>query len=151
MIRLKRVTYAGEKLSPIDEATNDSISVSNPSSTTAGTPQFYRQWGTTLSLHPIPASSSDEIKLWYYGLPDVTTATSTLDTPAEYHIHIANYGVPMLMATKEIGDTRSNKLADMWEQKVVEIIGQEKKRRRGDRLSRVKREEDLEVTNLGPV
>jgi len=150
IIRLKRVTYDSEKLKPIDEATNDSISINNPSSSVTGKPQFYRQWGTTISLEPIP-SEAKTLKLWYYGLPDVTTSTSTLDTPAEYHIHIANYGVPMLMASKEIGDTRSRGLADMWEQKVIEIIGQEKKRRRGDRFARVKREEDLEVTNLGPV
>jgi hypothetical protein len=151
VIRLKRVTYAGSKLSPIDEAQNDSITINNPSSSVTGTPQFYRQWATTLSLEPIPSVASDEIKLWYYGLPDVTTSTSTLDTPAEYHIQIANFGVPALMASKEVGDTRTRGLQEMWEKKVTEIIGIEKKRRRGDRFARVKREEDLEITNLGPV
>lgn len=149
VLRIKRVTYDGEKLKPIDEAQNDTVSISNPSSVT-GVSDFYRIWGSTISLTPVPSEAGKTIKIWHYGLPDRPTNTSTLDTPAEYHTAIANYGVPALMAQKEIGDTRAGNFQMLWEKSVREIIAVEKKRRRGDRLARVKREEDLEITNLGP-
>ena len=62
-ISIKRVTYDGAKIDPIDMREDDAISLSNTTSIATGTPQFYFSWENSIYLQPVP-SEAKTLEIW---------------------------------------------------------------------------------------
>lgn len=148
-IEIKRVEFDGRKLTPIDFRMLDSINI-NSNTTITGTPQYYYWFDDVIGLHPIPDTASLTIKIYSYDYPSFPEATTTLEIPVQYHSDLV-FGVRALMSSKELGHPNTSFYNQQWDSSVERIIRKQKQRLRGDKFRRVLREEDLPLTNLGPI
>lgn len=146
-ISIKRVTYDGVKLSPIDQRRADSLTLNNTTTTITGSPDYYTDWNSTLSLFPVP-NDAKTLKVYTYNEPQAVTTTSTLEVPSFAHGRLINYILSEMYAKdKDFGSAQYYK--QMWEQDKVQIRQWMKKRRRGDSFATVLDEESLPNTILG--
>jgi hypothetical protein len=145
--RVKRVEYNNQKLDPVDFRALDSVDL-NSTTTPTGTPQYYYNYDNVFGLYPTPDTSDLDIKVFTYDFPSKPTATSILEIPTHYHDALV-YGVRALMSPKELGHPNTGYYQAEWERAVANVRRMERRRRRGDKFSRVLREEDLPNTQLG--
>jgi len=145
--RLKRVEYNGQKLDVIDFRGLDSVYL-NTTTAVTGTPQYYYEFDDVIGLYPTPDTASVTIKIYSYDYPSFPSTTSTLEVPVQYHRALV-MGVRALMSPKELGHPNTGFYRDEWENALLEIKRQERRRKRGDKFRRVLREEDLPNTQLG--
>lgn len=152
-ISIKRIVYdstgSNIKLAPIDYRTLDSIDP-NITGASTGTPQYYMSFDDVIEFYPTPDTSGETIKIYSYDLPDQTTSTSVLEIPIRYHKDLI-IGVAYLMSLKELGHPNTNALRQEWYNAIQRIKRDERKLKRGDSFTRVKREEDLPGTMLGAI
>lgn len=148
-ISIKRITYEGKKLKPINFREDDSITGLNQSVTDQGTPTYYFEWDDTIYLRPIP-SGVGTLKIYSINAHDVITSTSTLSIPSEYHMNLVDYAVSEMCAKDqnfEMATWYSNK----WEKFKLDCLRFEKKKLRGDSFASVQAEESLIEGYLGIV
>jgi len=152
VLELKRVEYAGVKLKRIDFREDDAITVLNSNTTETGTPVYYYDWDKTIYFRPIPDTSADQIRLYYYKEPIIiTSASQTLEIPALFHMSIVDY-VTAEMAAKDGNSKASSLYFDKWYDKhLPAMMKWTRKRRTGDSMGVVRDEMDLIGTNLGPL
>ena len=150
VLELKRVEYDGTKLTPIDFRQDDALTLADANATAQGTPIYYYVWDSTIYFRPIPATSSEQIRLYYYKEPvAVTTASQTLEIPALFHMSMVDRVVAELAAKDQNFETASYYM-DLWENKhMPRIRAWGRKRRTGDAFNTVKDEASLAGTILG--
>jgi len=149
-ISVYRVEYSSVKLSKIDQRQYDSIH-SDQSTVVTGTPLYYYIYDRIIFLHPAPATAiTSAIRMYSYDNPNVHTASSSFQTPLEYHNALIS-GVAMEMCPKELGHPNRLYFERIWEGEKQRVERAEQTRRRGDKFARVLREEDLITDQFGIV
>ena len=88
-IVIRRITFDGIKLFPIDFIELDEAGLDETDST--GTPSNYYIWNDTLCLYPIPGGSGT-LKIYYYKAPaTISLSTASLETKVVYDDAIICY------------------------------------------------------------
>ena len=88
---IKRITYDGEPLRHLAQREDDLLTGGDQDITTQGTPEGFVDFNQTIDLRPYPDAAAT-LKIWGYAHPSgVPTATSSLDLPDEWHIHLTNF------------------------------------------------------------
>jgi hypothetical protein len=146
-ISIKRVTYDGSKIDPIDMREDDAISLSNTTSIATGTPQFYFSWERSVYLQPVP-SEAKTLNIWTYDYPETVVITSPLSVPAEYQPGMVYYMLAE-MATKDGNFALADRYRTMWQQEKSKALKLEAKRKRGDGPARIKDIERLAQSSFG--
>lgn len=149
-IAIKRVTYDGVKLDPIDFRLQDTLTLNNATTGTQSDAKYYSIWDDTLYLFPTPDEDNKTIKIFSYDEPDVVTSTSTLDVPTRYHVDIIDYVVAQMFAKDQNTPLVSYHIG-RWNDAVMTAVKYQAKRKRGDGMPVVKNEDDLDVTILGAI
>lgn len=147
-IAIKRVTYNGQKLKVIDMREDDAVTGLDMSTTSTGTPQYYFIWNETISLRPIPDSSSATLKIWTYNEPASLTSTSTLEIPTVFHMKLVYYIVAE-MAAKDSNAVAAKYYMDRWDRAKIDAKKWIKRSKRGDSFAVVKDDEQLVEAYLG--
>ncbi len=147
-IAIKRMTYNGVKLDPIDMRDDDAITGLNQSTTSTGTPQFYYIWNDVIALRPIPSADGDTIKVWTYNEPAEVTTTSVLEIPTLFHKDIEKF-VLKEMAYKDKQFEHGDRFDTKWETAKRKAKAWAKKKKRGDGFASVKSEEQMISGPLG--
>lgn len=146
---IKRITYAGTKLSPITFREDDAITLSNATTTAQGTPAYYFLWDNSIFLRPVPSAAA-QLKIFTYDRPTDVTAVSTLSTPDRYHHYLIDY-VLWRMALKDSKDGLAREYRGAWD-KSVQIVQQwERRLLRGDSFFGVQDNEQLAETVIGAI
>ena len=148
-ISIKRMTYEGNKLYPIDMREDDALTQSNQSTTVTGTPQYYYEFGTSFFLRAIP-SAVGTLKIFAICQPDTVSSTSTLGTPVRYHASLADYLCSM-KAAKDKNFQAAAFHQQKWAAELNEAKKYERKLLRGDAFGHVKDEYELPLSVLGSV
>lgn len=148
VISIKRVTYNGVKLSPMDLRRLDSITLNNTTTTITGSPDYYAEWNGTIILFPTP-DDAQELKIYSYNEPqEVVTSSQALEVPSAFHGRIVNYVLAEMYA-KDKDFNSSTYYRNLWVQDKKEIQRWIQKRRRGDSFQTVLDEESLPNSILG--
>jgi hypothetical protein len=150
VLELKRVEYDGTKLQMIDFRQDDALTLADANATAQGQPIYYYVWDNTIYFRPIPDTSSEQIRLYYYKEPIIITSSSqALEVPALFHMSIVDRVVAELAAKDQNFQTASYYM-DLWENKhMPRIRAWGRKRRTGDAFNTVKDESALAGTILG--
>ncbi len=146
-LSIKRITYNGRKLMKISDRDDDSLTLFNQTTTATGTPQYYFEWGSTISLRPVP-SDIGTLKIFSYDMPQQVTNTSTLEVPARYHLDLADY-ILSRMAAKDKNFEAATTFHASWTEKLGKARRDERKLIRGDANTSVVDEESVPVTVIG--
>ena len=138
-IAIKRVTWDGQKLTPIDMREDDAITALNQNTTDQGNPRYYWIWNRTIYLRPVPASAAT-LKLWTYNEQSTITASSTtIEIPTVHHAKLVN---PVLsaMAAKDQNYNAAQYYLKLWDNDKMRIKQAMKKQKRADGFTTVKDE-----------
>ena len=135
---IKRITYEGRKLLPIDFVQDDSITGFNAATTAQGNPQYYFEFNETIYLRPIP-SAVGTLKIFSYNEPEKILTTSVLEIPVQFQSSLVNFIVSE-MAAKDSNFSASKHYSDRWEKAKLDIKKWQRLRLRGDSFSTVKDE-----------
>jgi len=144
---IKRITYDGVKLRPIDFREDDALTLNDADTTDKGTPAYYVIWGDIVELRPIP-DKAKTLQFRVYKNPEVMTAAASMSTPVRYHMWLTDYIISEMYA-KEQNKSQAMHYRALWEQHKSDAKRLERKRRRGDGFAVVKDEDQLAVTILG--
>lgn len=144
---VKRVTYNGDKLTPIDFRDDDDLILLNQTSVSSATPGFYYTWGNSIFLRPIP-DDTVTLKVWTFKRPQAVTTTSTLEVPEEYHLDMVDFLV-YRMAIKDINKTVISEMRARWQLHLSEARKLERRKLRSDSAAFVKDVERLAITRFG--
>jgi hypothetical protein len=134
-LSIRRVTYNGQNLIPINFTEDDAVTGFSAATTQTGTPTYYYEWETSLFLRPIP-NEVQTLKIWYYALPGEVTAVSTLEVPSQYHMRIVDFLLDHMFGK----DGKSDMAAyhrSLWNESVNLIISWEARKRRGNQTAAV--------------
>lgn len=146
-ISIKRVTYDGIKLAPIDMRRADSLTLNSTTTTVTGSPQYYTDWDYTLSLFPVP-DAAGTLKVYSYNQPQAITTTSTLEVPEMAHTRLVNYMLSEMYA-KDKDFSSAKYYKDLWLLDKQEVAKYIRKRRRTDSFGMVLSEDSAPNTILG--
>lgn len=138
-IAIKRVTWNGQRVDPIDMIEDDALTGMNTGNVAEGTPTVYFQWNYTISLRPLPGSA-ETLKIWAYCTASEVEANSSLEIPEQFHSDMLNY-VLMEMLMKDKNYTGASKYEERWEKSMLRMKAWAKKRKRADGFAVVKSEE----------
>ena len=149
-LSIKRIEYAGEKLTPIDFREDDRLTLFKSNTTDTGTPRNYFEWDEVIFLRPIPDTSGDTIKIYTYSEPQVVTSTSTLDVAERWHLAIIDYILNAFNA-KDGNFAGAQFYLERWQAALVKAKKFAKQRKRGDRNAVVNNVEAFPRTVLGVI
>lgn len=148
-ISIKRVTYAGAKLEPINFREDDSLTGQNQATTSTGTPAFYYWWNDVIYLRPIP-SAVGTINIFSYDYPQEVDATSTLEVPERYHFAIIDFCLEHLSA-KDKNYQGANYYGERWREALKNAIVLEARAKTSDSFRHVNDIETLSETFIGTI
>lgn len=146
---IKRITYAGTKLSPITFREDDAITLSSSTTTARGTPAYYFLWDASIFLRPVP-DAVGTLKIFTYDVPAAITSSSTLSTPDRYHHYLIDF-VLWRMALKDSKTALAAEYRVGWEKSVQLIQQWERRLLRGDSFFGVQDNEQLAETVIGSI
>jgi hypothetical protein len=146
-ISIKRLTYDGIKLSPIDFRKADSLTLNNTSTELTGRPDYYVEWGGSVYLYPTP-NDAKVLKFWGVKEPAAVTALSTIEIPSVFHGRIINYVLSEMYA-KDKDFQSAQYYKGLWNVDKKEMSRWLKRARRRDSFATVIDEESLPNTILG--
>lgn len=127
---IKRITYDGEPLRHLAQREDDLLTGGDQDITTQGTPEGFVDFNQTIDLRPYP-DAAVTLKIWGYAHPSgVPTATSTLDLPDEWHIHLTNF-ILREMSAKNKNYEGARYYAAEWEKTVEQARRFQKRKQRG--------------------
>lgn len=138
------------KLEKITFREDDALTLVNVASTTLGKPQFYETWNNQIYLRPIPDTTGYVLKQYYYGLPIVPTASSTLEVPSLFHMDLVDFVVKQ-MYSKDQNLPMAQYYDLIWQKASSKIKRWIQKRKRTDTFTVTMNEDNLAVTLTGPV
>jgi hypothetical protein len=154
-ISVKRVTYNGYKLQPMDMRDDDALTIYNQATTSTGSPTHYFEWGSSIFLRAIP-NDTQTLKIFTINIPSAVSSSSTLDVPARYHMWIVDYLLAMMFA-KDSNRAMSAYHLDLWNGgdgkggHVGRARALERRALRRDSAAFVKDDEELPLTVLGTI
>lgn len=148
-VMIKRITYNGNKLYPVTMREDDSLTMSNSTTTATGTPQYYFEWSDSIYLRPVP-SGVGTLKIFSINQPQAITSASTLEVPERYHLDLADY-VLYRMAIKDKNPNTAAEYLSLWRDKVLQAIRFERMALRGDSFTHVQDEDLLPTTVIGAI
>jgi hypothetical protein len=148
-ISIKRITYDGEKLSPISFGEDDAITAMDADTTDTGKPAYYIIWNDTIILRPIP-DDTKTLKVYAYVEPAAIVTTSTLEIPTLWHPALVSYLI-YRMTLKDQNQMLASQHKQDYEDYVLKAKRWWRRRKRGDRFGVVKNEDAYSVTLLGAV
>lgn len=146
-IAVRRVTWNGQKLMPIDMRDADTVTLFNTATTATGTSQYYSVWEKTFSLWPTP-NDAQTLKVWAYCEPQSVSSSSTLEVPSEFHIRLADY-ILEKKAAKDKNFEAASYYANEWAKTLAKARAWARKRRTTDALVFVRDEEKMNQTLIG--
>lgn len=150
LIEIKRITYNGAKLEPINMREDDLLTLSNQSTTSTGTPQYYFVWDEAIYLRPIP-DAAQTLKVFGPCEPSmITVSTATIEVPSVFHTKLINFVVSEMYA-KDQNFQAATYYMNMFLTGLQKDKGFWKKRKRADALGRVMDEETSAATIIGAV
>jgi hypothetical protein len=139
-----RVEFNSTRLMPMEMRDYDKLDINRSNGN--GTPAFYYLLDGAIGLFPKP-DSTGTIKVYSFDYPDLSTASSTLNTPAQYHWALI-LGVVSQMVPKELGHPNVSLFERRWEEAIRKVKRQERMRRNGDAFFVVQREEDQPLNSI---
>lgn len=147
-IAIKRITYDGRVLEPIDFDEDDRMTLNNASTTATGTPAYYFLWDGVIYLRPVP-SAVGTLKIFSINKPQLITAgTTSLEIPAQFQPGIAHY-VLAEMYRKDKDFASGQKYEDKFTAGVVMAAKRwQQKKNRANRFGHVQPEETVSVMDL---
>jgi len=137
-ISIRRVEYKGVKVVPRELIDDPKTSLTEPS----GTPAEYAIWDNELILFPTPDTDDDQIKVFSYDMPSEVSATSTLSTPAQYHLSLIHFCISNMHA-KELNDKMASYHMSLWRDEIRRIKRERKRSKHGDMYAVVRDEADI--------
>lgn len=143
---IKRVTWDGTKLIPIDMRDDDALTAMNQDTTDTGNPTYYWQWNNAVYLRPIPASAAT-LKVWARAFPGALTVSSTLEIPEQYHTRLAN-SILQQMAAKDQNFDAANYYGSAWRQDLEDVKQEMRRKKRADGFASVKDENLVVETSI---
>lgn len=146
-IFIKRITYNGQKLKPIDFREDDILTALNQSTTSTGTPIYVALFNGLLYLRPIP-DAAQVLKIFRFKEPAALTGSSTLEIPTQFHPTLNHYALSRMYA-KDKDFNASMVYQNLWEKDKLEAKKWVKKKQRGDSFAVVKTEDKMAETILG--
>lgn len=138
-IGIKRITYNGKKLKPINFREDDTITGLNASTSDTGTPQYYAEWNDIIYLRPIP-DSVGTLKIFSESSPSTLSISSTLEIPDHFHMTIVDF-ITGQMASKDLNFTLAKMYGDRWEMGKLEAVKWQRKKKRRDSFASVQDED----------
>jgi hypothetical protein len=144
---VKRVTYDGNKLTPIDMRDDDDLTLLNQATTATGTPEYYYDWNRTIYLRQIP-DDAKTLKMWCINKPEPILLASVLEVPLEYHLAIVDC-VLYRMAMKDNNFAAAKEYKLNWDNAVKEAQKLERRKLRSDMMAAVKDVDQMVVTKFG--
>lgn len=144
---IRRITYEGMKLAKVTMKEDDTLTITNSTTSATGSPAYYFEWGASIFLRPIPAAVGT-LKIWSYDRPQTVSATSTLDVPEEYHQDLAWYVLKM-MALKDKNRDMAAYYGEEWDKAMVQAQRSERLKLRGDAFVGVNDEDTMQQTVIG--
>ncbi len=142
VIAIKRVTYNGGRVDPIDFDQADQVTLNNTTATTTGQPVGYVLFDDVITLFPTPGESAIDIEIFGYKEPAELTISSTLEVPNWTHTRLVNYMLSeMYSKDKDFASAKHYK--ELWMKDVSEIKRWVAKRKRGNRFASVKDEDSM--------
>jgi hypothetical protein len=150
LINIHHVTYDGDKLKKIvfrDLYASDDKGTTTDSQT--GDPVAYYEWGSNISLWPIPSASSAAIKIW--GIDDCTQVVSgatafTIDGSLTNGLP---YYALSIMSAKDHDDGKTAFYTAKWTESKEETNRIWNRRKNSDMISVVKDEYDYPTSYWG--
>ena len=149
VISIKRITYDGMKLEPINFRLDDQLTALDSSTTSTGSPRYYWVWNKTLYLRPTP-DAVETLTIYTYKEPSAITIASTLEIPSMFHPMLVDYIVSE-MAAKDSNFNTSTYYRGLWEKQVQEAKKWQKRYKQRDGFSSVMDEESMPGNILGSV
>ena len=146
-LSIKRVSFNGVKLIPIDMREDDALTGNNAATTATGTPVYYFEWDDSIYLRPVP-DAVGTLKIFSFDMPQEVSATSTLDVPERYHHDIADY-ILARMALKDKNTNLHQYYKALWNEAKDKAVRSERKILRGDAFRAVNDETTLYSTWIG--
>lgn len=134
--KIKRITYNGQKLEPIDFRDDDDITGFNQSTSSTGTPAFYFIWNDVISLRPVP-SDIGTIKIYGFNAPAELTITSVLEIPTQFHKDLIYFMVSEMTAKDKAFD-HAKYFSNKWDKAKIRAKAFMRKKKRGDGPAYVK-------------
>lgn len=141
---IKRITYNGNKLQPIDFREDDAMTLSNQATTATGSPQYYALFDRTIYLRPIPDSALT-LKIFSYNFPQALTTLSTIEIPTAYQLDMVLYLLSEMNAVEK-NYQGADYYRNLWEKRVKEVRNEQRKRLRADSFRGVQDNETLPTT-----
>jgi hypothetical protein len=139
-IAIKNLKYESKELDKISQQEYDSITYGQ-TTVQSGTPRAYWQWGENIYLYPTPdTSTTGAIEIFTYDMPQAVSVSSTLDIHPQFHIDIVNYCVKQMFAMDQ-NSAMMDRYQGMWDQAKLGIKEWAKKKRRGDKMAQVQRDD----------
>lgn len=149
-LAIKRVTYDGSKMYPINFREDDAVTLSNSSSTQTGRSLYYTIFNYTLALRPIPDTSALTLKVYSYSLPSDLAITSALEVPAIFHHDLIDFIVAQ-MAAKDQNYQAAAYYMQIWNDHVLQAKKLQRRMKRADSFATVQDENALPTTIIGAV
>lgn len=146
-ISIKRATWYGKKLHPINFREDDALTQNNSATTASGNPQYYTEWNYTIALRPIP-STAQTLKLYTYSMPQAVSVTSTLDVPVMFHTDIVDF-ILYKMLGKDKNPVMMNHYFKLWIDHKLMAKQWALKKKKQDAYPVVMDEEQMAQTLLG--
>lgn len=149
-IALKRVTYNGKKLHPIDFREDDTLTVVNQITLATGTPQFYAMWNNIMYLRAVPDTDNLTIKVFAYVEPQPVTVSSVLEVPVQYHFNFVNL-ILSEMSAKNKNYTGAEYYRKFWENDIIRAKRLAHKKTIADGFNMVKNVDILPNSIIGTI
>jgi hypothetical protein len=134
-ISIKRVTYNGISLIPINFTEDDIVTGFSAATTSTGQPAYYYEWEESIYLRPTP-NEALTLKVWFFARPQTVSSTSTLDIKEEYQLGLVDFLLQHMFG-KDGKDNMSAYHMNLWNQFVINVGSWEAKRRRGNSAAAV--------------
>lgn len=149
-IAIKRVTYNGKKLDPIDFRDDDILTFLNQATTATGTPTSYAMFNNIMYLRPIPGTSALTIKVFAKIEPQTVTSTSTLEIPSEFQMALVNL-VLSEMSAKNKNYQGATYYRGLWIEDVKRTLRMTRRAKVADGFKVVKNVDTLPQNALGQI
>lgn len=148
-IAIKRATYDGKKIVPIDFRDDDVLTTLEQTTTEIGVPTSYAFWDDIFYLRPVP-SQVKTIKVWAYVRPSVITASSSLEIPTEWHMELVNL-LLREMDAKNKNYVGATYYGNLWKNAVDRAKKFAMKRKRRDSFAVVKNVDMIYQNSIGRI
>lgn len=150
MIKVRRVTYDGERLDEITFREDDLLTGMQEDVSDQGRPVGFVDFDNVIFLRPTP-DSAKELKIYgYVQPPAIPGATSTLTTPDEYHPMIKLFLLQQ-MSVKDKNYDGARYYGNLWETALIKSRRYEAMKKRGSRYRVVQNVDVLPTPILGTV